>query len=324
MTTTAIIPIADTEIVRASSTDDVLAQLAVFLRINVSAGDASENTIKAYQLHIGQFALWCWDSGIDPGQASELDLARYRRHLVTEDYERSTIAVKLSAVRRFFEAAIWHGLRADNPAEGLKPPRQHTTRRDKLLERYLSREAVLALLDAPPLGTVGGVRDRAMMGLMYYHGLRVSEICHLTLDDLHRDVEPPSLHIVKAKGGKDRVVLLVEKSLSRLDLWLEVRPQIVNQTSASAVFLSLSNNSQGEPIKAPGARWAVQRWLKETTLYRAGFGPHVLRHCHGSHALAQGADLYVLSVEMGHASTDTTGVYLHVVDAVRQNPAGFL
>ena len=192
------------------------------------------------------------------------------------------------------------------------------------LPEVLTVDEARALVGQTNARSLTGLRNRVALVLMLRAGLRVSEVCHLTLDDLHRDVEPPSLHIVKAKGGKDRVVLLVEKSLSRLDLWLEVRSQVVSQSSASAVFLSLSNNSQGEPIKAPGARWAVQRWLKETTLYRAGFGPHVLRHCHGSHALAQGADLYVLSVEMGHASTDTTGVYLHVVDAVRQNPAGFL
>lgn len=146
------------------ATADAFERLADFLRLNVAEGDASENTIRAYLSHIAQFVAWCAENGIEPARASEHDLAVYRRALAQAGYKRSSIGVMLSAVRRFYEAAIWRGLRADNPAAGLKPPRDHTTRRDRIIERYLSEEEVDALL-ATPDWSPGGIRDRAMMSL---------------------------------------------------------------------------------------------------------------------------------------------------------------
>ncbi len=308
-------------LVEAPSTEDVLERLATFLRINVSAGDASENTIRAYMQHIWQFAGWCREQGIDPGRATEEHLALYRHALSQADYRRSTIGVKLASLRRFFQAAVWHGLRADNPAEGLKAPREHTTRRDKILARYLSPEEIDLLLATPPRDTIAGIRDLAMIGLLYYHGLRVSEVAALALGDLKQGNR---LHIIASKGDKSRVVLLVDKSLALLGAWVEARQTVANQRSGETLFLSLSKATYGAPLTTPGARWTIRRHLKEAGLYEAGMGPHALRHCHASHALAGGVDLYALSAEMGHASIETTGVYLHVVDAVEQNPAEFL
>jgi site-specific recombinase XerD len=118
-TSTTIISADQATVLQPTSTADVLDQLATFLRINIAAGDASENTIRAYLSHVGQFVEWCWNEDLDPGRATETHLAEYRHYLSSEaGYKRSTIGVKLSALRRFYQAAVWRGLRPDNPAEG--------------------------------------------------------------------------------------------------------------------------------------------------------------------------------------------------------------
>ena len=102
---------------------DILDAFAAFLRLNVAQGDASPQTVRSYHAHVGQYVTWCDEEGIELAGAREEDLEAYRRHLVDADYTRGTISVKLSAVRRLYQAAVWRGLRADNPAEGLKAPR---------------------------------------------------------------------------------------------------------------------------------------------------------------------------------------------------------
>jgi site-specific recombinase XerD len=305
-----------------STADDVMLNLATFLRINVSEGDASENTIRAYLTHIGQFYRWCLERGIDAGRATETDLATYRRYLVMQGYKRSTMAVKLSAVRRFFQAAIWGGLREDNPAEGLRAPRQHTTRRDHILARYLSPEEVALLLSLPALDAPAGIRDLAMMGLMYYHGLRVSEVAKLEMQSVRLEVG--QLLIQKSKGSKDRVLPLVDDSTGMLRSWLTIRREMANKRSGAGLFLSLSKATHGAPITSGGVRWVVNRYLTLAGIRRPGVSCHALRHAHASHVIEAGGDLVALSQEMGHASIETTGIYTHVVDAMRQNPAAYI
>lgn len=317
-----IIP-ADTQaLAPTDATTDILDRLSDFLRLNVAEGDAAESTIEIYLIHIRQFASWCREQEIEPALATPHDLALFRRALAEAEYKRNTIGAKLSAVRRFYEAAIWHGYRDDNPAAGLKPPREHTSKRDRILERYLTAEQVHDLLSAPD-DTDVGKRDRAMMGLMYYHGLRVSEIVALTLDDIVGE-DPTRLMIESSKGGRSRSVIMVGISKQLLDEWLAVREQYATSESEDAVFLSRCVSAEGTPLSTDGVRYVVNGYLKELGYYREGLSCHALRHAHASHVMADGGDIVALANEMGHASVETTGVYTHVADAQRRNPAAIL
>lgn len=302
------------------NTERMLSGLAEFLNINVAEGDAAERTIKLYMTHIGQFVAWCWDQDIDPALAKKADLALYRRDLVTTGLERSTIGVKLAAIRRLFDAAISHGMRKDNPATGVKPPRDHTTRRDRILERYISPDDVQALLETPDTSRTVGIRDLAILALFYYHGMRVSEVAALKLENLIDD----RIHIVKSKGGKSRVLLLATKSRPILDDWLAARGELVSRHSNDAVFLSASRATRGNPLSVQGVRYVVNSHLRKSGIYRTGISCHALRHAHASHVLANGGDIYALAQSMGHSKITTTTDYLHVVSAVEQNPAEFL
>lgn len=114
-----------------TATADIMEDFAKFLRLHTADGDASPATIRSYYGNAGQFVDWCAEHGINPATATEDDIATYRRELVAQ-YEVGTVAVKLAAVRRLYEAAVWRGLRQDNPAAGLKAPRDKTERAERV------------------------------------------------------------------------------------------------------------------------------------------------------------------------------------------------
>jgi integrase/recombinase XerC len=155
--------------------------------------------------------------------------------------------------------------------------------------------------------------------VLYYHGIRASEVAKLNLRDL-KEGDPPRIHVVESKGHKSRVLITTEKSLACLKPWLIVREELARKETP-AMFLSAKG---GRPLTAPGVRWIVKQYLRQAGLYRSGIGPHALRHAHASHAIAAGADINALAAELGHASIQTTTVYCHVVNAISQNPAEFL
>jgi len=307
---------------------DMLDRLAEFLRLNVAEGDASPHTLRTYMTHIRQFLEWCVDAGVHPVKASRDDLIDFRRYLVEEKtYKRGTVAYKLNAVRRFYEAARAWGMRPDNPAQGLRAPRDATSRRDRILERYLSEEDVATLLDAPPNDTLAGVRDRAILRLMYFHGLRVSEIVRLRMEDLIGGSPSYQVRLSGAKGGKDRSVFLVKTSLTALRRWLAARQEMEGVTSglAAPVFVSLDRPTFGTQLTPEGVRWVVDGWLTACDLKRPGLSCHALRHAHATHAVKKRPDiLLTLSDEMGHASVVTTQTYLNVAQALTENPASVL
>jgi len=291
--------------------------LAAFLRISVAQGDASESTIKAYLAHIMQFVEWCRLEDVPPGQATEYDIVNYRRALAEAGNARATIGAKLAALRQFFAAAVWRGLRQDNPAEGVSPPPDHTSPFDRILERYLSPQQVALLLSSPSLDTVAGRRDLAILSLLYYHGLRIHEVAGLSLSDFLDEGK----FRIRGKGKKTRVNTLVPVTRDRLVAWLRDLDTLATRHSGDAVFLSLSRARQYQRITTPGARWIVKQHLKATGLWRPGLGPHALRHAHITHALIAGADIHAIAREVGHSSILTTTVYVHVAAAIQENPA---
>lgn len=311
------------DVVPAGPDADLLDRLATFLRLNVAEGDASESTIRIYMSHIKGFVVWCAEEGVRPAAASDRDLALYRRALAEAGYARSTIGAKLSALRRFYEAAIWHGYRDDNPAAGLKPPREHTSKRDRILKRYLTPEQVQGLLAAPDASTDAGKRDRAMMALMYYHALRVSEVVSLKLEEVTGGATG-RIAVREAKGKKDRTVLTIPLTERILDEWIAVREDHVTAETDGALFVSFGVTSAGTPLTTCGARWVVNNYLKALGYYREGLSCHSLRHAHASHVIAAGGNVMPLAREMGHASPETTQIYVEIVDAVAQNPAALL
>jgi site-specific recombinase XerC len=269
------------------STGDLLLAWADFLRLDVAQGDASPRTVATYQAQVRDFLAWCQAQGLHPALATEDDLKAYRAHLV-ERYARATVATRLAAIRRFYQAAVWRGYRTDNPAAGIRPPRERTARDERV--RFLPLEGLKRLLDAPRGDGLRATRDRAILALMGVHGLRVGEIVALDVADLDLDAGTVS---VPGKGGKRRTVYLVDISRQRLADWLAVRERVAGE-GETALFVAAGPGKalHGPPDDPPGSGGADRPlpgapgaeagrdFLPQPAPQRGGVGPG-LRCCGG-------------------------------------------
>lgn len=291
---------------------DLGQALASFLRMDVAAGDASQKTLDSYLSEFKQYCTWCATEGISPAAATVDDLKAYRSYLVN-NFRRSSCATKFAILKRIFDAVVWSGRRLDNPARGLKVPRDKTQREDQI--KYLNLPGFKKLLSLPD-----NPRDRAILTLMGYHGLRVMEVSGLSLDDLHLEGDQPYLSVT-GKGSKMRKVYLTERSAAALAAWLAVRQAAPGER---AVFVVTGNRGRGERIGTRGLREMTDRYLTTAGLKAEGVSCHSLRHSHATWALHGGAKLTAISAAMGHSSITTTQVYAKLVDAINENPARYL
>ena len=215
-------------------------------------------------------------------------------------YVRASVVRKLSVLRTFLRWLKRRGVIAAEPI-----PRRRVMKAESRLPRFLSQEEARRLVEAPPGDDPGGLRDRALLELVYSAGLRVSEVCGLDLEDL--DLEGRRLR-VRGKGSKDRVVMMGEPARDALLRYLrEGRPRLLGPRSGSALFLNRYGGRLGQrSVQEKVRRYALRAGLPP------GVHPHTLRHSFATHLLEGGADLRVVQELLGHASPTTTQVYTHV------------
>lgn len=292
---------------------DHLAALAEFLRLNLAEGDASRHTQRSIYTSIQDFSQWAARAGVNPVRATEDDVKAYRAWLIGKGQKPSTILVKLVALRKLFQAAVWRGYRPDNPAKGIKAPSDKTDPSEKI--KFLPFEGFQKLLAYPDPKTLQGRRDRAILALLGRHGLRVFEVAKMTLDDLGSD---GAIRIV-GKGKRVRTIHLTPGTKPILDAWLKDRRPI--RTEAHTVFVALGNRSYGGPMTTRGIRHLVDKYLAKCGLKAEGISCHSLRHSFGTWAYHFGADPRYLQDAMGHTSPDTTAIYQGLADKATHNPA---
>lgn len=307
MTSHDLIPASGGGIVTKPAGREVLAAFGDFVRLKVADGDASPETLRSYLSQVRQFMAWCKRRRTDPARATEQDLAAYRRYLVDAGHTRGTIAVKLAAVRRLYDAATWRGLRGDNPAAGLKAPRDRTDRAERV--RYLPLAGLSRLLELPR-----SARDRAILYLMAGHGLRVSEVARLAVGDL--DLDAGTLRVL-GKGEKTRTVYLTDHTRAVLRDALAQRQA---GQDVAALFVTTDHRTHGQAMTARAIRYMVDALLVAAGLKDAGVSCHSLRHSFATWSLAAGADLLAISAKLGHSSMDTTRIYARIVDQIKHNP----
>jgi site-specific recombinase XerD len=186
------------------SKDELLERLHTWLIIEVSQGDPSPNTLRSYISSAKSYLHWCEVSGINYALAKDHDLKEYRAHLVQKGHLPGTIATYLAGVRRLYEAIVDWGWRRDNPAANLKARKDLTSRSDRIISKYIpDRDAFLDLYKIPDKNTIKGNRDRAILRILCYSGIRVSELCSLDNDDVQL-ANLPTLIIRAGKGRKRR------------------------------------------------------------------------------------------------------------------------
>ena len=278
--------------------------LAEFLRSLALEKNASELTVKSYREDLTQaiefFRTKYEGQKLAPAQITSRHLRAFTVWLHEQEYAKTTIARRVAAVRSWFKFLCRQGLVGANPADGLRAPRQ-----DKKLPHFLSEDKLDQLLQAPsdlPMG----LRDRAILEILYSAGLRVSELTGLNLGDIDLDA---GMATVRGKGKKERLAFFGAKSMQALKTWLHARQSVLAEHAKKTEAVFLNKNAPRLTSRSVGR-------LLEKYLAQVGMdprtSPHTLRHSFATHLLDHGADIRSVQELLGHSSLATTQIYTHV------------
>ncbi len=279
----------------SSSWGDPIRQTMDFLSLERGL---SVNTIVAYSRDLAQFSREFPDK--TPRQIARNDLLDYLMKLKDCHLSSASVARKLVAIKVFYRFLLGQGLLQTDPASVIETPRLW-----KGLPEVLSVEEVERLLKAVPLRHKKGIRDRAILELLYATGLRVSEVSGLKLSELNQEA---GFLRCSGKGGRERVVPVGKQAINWTRRYVsEVRDNLEPKPEDKNIFL----NRFGKPISRQTVWILITRYAKLAGLKKK-ISPHTLRHSFATHLLEAGADLRVVQELLGHATIATTQIYTHV------------
>jgi integrase/recombinase XerD len=259
----------------------------------------SPHTIAGYRRDLEKLEAYAEKKGKKTSSLSASELREFLRGLHREGLSLRSVARATSAVRGLYRFAAAEGLVRRDPSDELE-----SARAPRSLPRYLSLAEVEALLSAPDASTPEGLRDRAMIELLYATGLRVSELVSLRLQDLHFEV---GYLLCRGKGRKERVVPCGRSAMKWLERYLSAgRPELLVRAS-DGLFLS----RRGAPMTRQRFFQLLKGYGRRAGIRRA-LSPHVVRHSFATHLLERGCDLRSLQLMLGHSNIGTTQVYTHV------------
>ncbi len=296
---------------------------ADFIKIDVADGNASSDTVRTYEHQVRQYLLWCHGFKINPASASRREIKQYRHWMVEiRQYQPATIALKLTAVRRFYDAAIEHGLLTLNPALGIKPPRDKKDLAEKIT--YLEAEEARTFLDAiPDDRSLKSLRDQAMVYMMTLQGTRTIEMHRANIGDLVQ--QGPNVGVRVEGKSNIRIVPLTPEIAGYLLAYLQKRQEVEGSlTPNKPLFISTSHHNRYGRLSRKCIRDVVNGYLLQEDLkYKPGrtLSAHSLRHTAGTLALRAGADLRQVQDLLGHADPRMTAIYAHIGDRWKNNPA---
>jgi integrase/recombinase XerD len=262
----------------------------------------SKNTLAAYRQDLQDLAVWLRSNGNTAlPQASRELISRYFSERFAS-MRASTANRRLSSMRRYFGWLMLQGRRDDDPCLLLKSAKRPTRFPKALIEAQVDD-----LLNAPEIGTALGLRDRAMLEMMYAAGLRVSELIVLkSIDVSHSD----GIVRVIGKGDKERIVPIGEEAMAWLNRYMqESRPALLAGRNADDLFVT----ERGQAMSRQRF-WKIIKDYAIKAGIQMSISPHTLRHAFATHLLNHGADLRAVQMLLGHADISTTQVYTHVAN----------
>lgn len=277
-------------------------QIAGFLEYLAVERGLSRHTLAAYRRDLSQAAAWLKQAEkVTLSQATTPDLIAFLRSRRAAGLAAATVSRQISALRMFFRFLVAEGTRPDEPTRNMETPRPW-----RILPRCLSEKEVEDLLAAVDLTTPRGLRDAALLELLYATGLRVSELLGMRLQDMNLE---GGFILVRGKGDKERLVPLGERAADAVRLYLDRgRPWLVGGV---ATKLLVPGRRPTRPMTRQ-AYWKNLRLLAARAGITCSFSPHTLRHSFATHLLEHGADLRTVQTLLGHADISTTQIYTHV------------
>lgn len=276
-----------------------LAELDIFVDHLWLEDGLAKNTLESYRLDLTTFALWL------PGQRKQLltveqaDIQQYLAVKFPQSKPRS-ISRLIASLRRFYRYLLRENKIKIDPTIQIESPKL-----PRSLPKSLNEDEVIALLNAPDLSEPAGLRDRAMLELLYACGLRVSELVGIKTTEVSVS---DSVVRVTGKGSKTRLVPMGEEAADWIARYLkEARGEILQKRLSDALFVT----NRGEAMTRQAFWYAIKRYALLAGITKH-MSPHVLRHAFATHLLNHGADLRVVQMLLGHSDISTTQIYTHV------------
>ena len=283
--------------------------LDTYLRHLQAVRRLSANTLESYARDLKSLDEYARGRGRAARSLDRPQLEAWVRGLMSAGRAPSSVARAIAGVRGFYRFLVMDGRAEANPASDLRAPRAF-----QALPKYLSIEEVDRLLESPDVTVPAGLRDRAMIEVLYATGLRVSELVSLRPQDLRLEA---GYLTCTGKGDKQRIVPVGEAAKDWLVRYLtDSRPRLTGGTrkARDRMAATLFVNARGGRMSRSGF-WRLLAAYGRRAGVRGALSPHVLRHSFATHLLERGADLRAIQMMLGHADLSTTQIYTHVLEA---------
>jgi integrase/recombinase XerD len=262
------------------------------------------NSIESYARDLNQLARFAAGQGHAVEALQRPDLERFVRDLMAEGRSPRSVAREVACVRGFYRFLVIDGRLPSSPADDLHPPRAW-----QVLPKYLSVDDVDALIAQPDVSTPRGLRDRALIELLYATGLRVSELLSLRPADLNLEA---SFLTCTGKGDKQRLVPIGDEAARWVTRYIQNgRKALLGRRPSQRLFV---NARGGGPGLTRVGFWKILKAYARQAGLKASLSPHTLRHSFATHLLDRGADLRAIQMMLGHANLSTTQIYTHVLE----------
>lgn len=281
----------------SAAVDEYLTHLRLERRL-------AENTLESYARDLGDLLRHAAGSGRAIEALSRQDLEAWVRSQMGAARSPRSVARTVACARGFYRYLARHGRIAESPALDLQAPRSW-----RVLPKFLTGDAVELLLQAPDVRTPSGIRDRAIIELLYATGLRVSELVALRSQDLQLAA---GYLTTTGKGRKQRLVPIGDEAVAWVRRYVaEARPLLLGRRTSPRLFV---NARRGTGLSRVGC-WKLLKGYARQIGLAEHISPHVLRHSFATHLLERGADLRAIQMMLGHSDLSTTQIYTHILDA---------
>jgi integrase/recombinase XerD len=274
---------------------DLIKEFLTYLQVEKGL---ARHTLESYRRDLDRLQTWANKNGKQASELARSDLRKWIASLSREGLAPTSIARAVSATRGFFKFLMLDGHLKSQPAEDLDTPQRFA-----YLPKFLTEDEINRLFAAPDISTKEGIRDRAVLEIMYATGLRVSELVNLKHDDLDLMAGLVRCH---GKGNKERRIPLGKSAIHWLQQYAAVKAGYGKQSSLH-LFLH-----RGRPFTRQLAWSMVKQYAERTGIKNVS--PHTLRHSFATHLLQHGADSRSVQALLGHADISTTQIYTHITD----------
>jgi integrase/recombinase XerC/integrase/recombinase XerD len=304
----AIVPVQQ-KTIAITHVEDLVAD---WLHLDVANGDACSDTLKTYRGNFQAWLTWCGENSVHPGQATVDDVKGWRQNLVANGSKPSTIALKLTTIRRFYQSAVDRGILKSNPAVNVRAPKERRAVKEQI--KYLSAgEAELLFRAVPKNSKLKSLRDKAMIGLMALEGLRRVEIVRACVSDIVNDLE--GLRLLIHGKGKERFIYPREDTAWALQEYLTARGAVERDDHGEPLFVQIRKGGTAMArISRTGVNKVINHYLQKAGLKREGLSCHALRHTCGALLYQATRDVRAVQETLGHSNIATSASYAHIIE----------